>query len=97
MRMWVRAQLCDCATRITPGSRNALSGLLSFIMEIHGARITPGFSKDDHLGDARSAAGGNAGPPSLTQHSGATPTNGAQAGDIEAVKPADIGVGVASA
>lgn len=75
----------------------ALSGLLSFIMEIHGARITPGFSKDDHLGDARSAAGGNAGPPSLTQHSGATPTNGAQAGDIEAVKPADIGVGVASA
>ena len=74
----------------------ACSGLLSFVMEIHGARITPGFSKDDHLDDPRTAVDGVAGgPPSLSQSSGATPeVKPIAGGELTEVS---IGAGVASA
>eukprot|EP01043_Picozoa_sp_COSAG02_P036514 COSAG02_NODE_2679_length_8261_cov_3.398922_2_plen_598_part_00 len=59
------------------------SGLLSLVMEVHGARITPGCSKDDNQEEWKIAIG-EALPtktnpngdemPSLTQHSGFTPT-----------------------
>ena len=62
----------------------AISGLISFFMEIHDARITPGCSKDDHLDEARDSR--SADVPSLTTHSGATPESKPKAGgDLEAV------------
>jgi nitrate/nitrite transporter NarK len=69
------------------------SALLSFFMEVHGARITPGFSKDDKLDEWRIATGQldpaqktgpalvNVGePPSLSAHSGFTPEAKAKKG-----------------
>ena len=59
-----------------------ISGLISFFMEIHDARITPGCSKDDHLDEARDSR--SADVPSLTTHSGATPESKPKAGgDLE--------------
>ena len=65
------------------------SGLLSLIMEVHGARITPGFSKDENLDEWRIATGQDPEAqsglnskdaiPSLTQHSGFTPNTGGPA------------------
>lgn len=61
------------------------SGLLSLLMEVHGARITPGFSKDDKLDEwkretqKRGAAAADG--PSLTAHSGFTPSLGDRNGD----------------
>jgi NNP family nitrate/nitrite transporter-like MFS transporter len=64
----------------------AFSGLICVILEVHGARITPGFSKDDNLDEWKVAITGVHGsakilggvvtgsPPSLTAHSGHTPT-----------------------
>ena len=61
-----------------------ISGLISFFMEIHDARITPGCSKDGHLDEARDSR--SADVPSLTTHSGATPESKPKAGgDLEAV------------
>ena len=60
-----------------------ISGFLSLVMEVHGSRITPGCSKDDNEEEWKVAIGeapasktnpnGNE-MPSLTQHSGFTPT-----------------------
>ena len=75
-----------------------ISGLLSFFIEVHGARITPGFSKDDNLDEWRIATGqqplgktmpSGQSPPSLSAHSGYTPTKGAEKG----VVPGDMNLG----
>ena len=76
-----------------------VSGLLSLVMEVHGARITPGCSKVDNEEEWKVAIGEivpsktNPAPgemPSLTQHSGFTPDSGPQKG--KAVEALETGV-----
>jgi NNP family nitrate/nitrite transporter-like MFS transporter len=62
------------------------SAFLTFALDVDGARITPGFSRDTKLNTDDI-------PGSLTQSSGATPTQKRAAGEVESL---ELGTGIGS-